>query len=384
MASFLFIGHEASLTGAPYTQLHIIQWLRTNTPHKVELVLLQGGALLPEFEKVATVYVLQKFSSNPPLGQRLLRKLDALTGRYLRGIYSRIKKSNPQFILANSLLSLSFAVEAKQQLGIPLLLHLHELQTPFFHISQEKYVQNSRHVDFFIACSEAVRTFHQTICGLTDEQIATVYSFFGPRPHDETTAASVRAELNIPPQACLVGAVGSQGWGKGADWFLQVAQYFVGDDTRNVYFVWVGGHTHSRDYKEFRYDLKLLGLADRVITIPSRPHIIGFYQAFDVLLLTSRIDSFPLVCLEAAMQGCPTVCFDQAGGMPEFVRDDAGIVVPYGDTVAMAKKTAYLLDNDSERQQMGQTGRQRVLTNHTIEVAGPQFYHLFQQFIRCE
>lgn len=381
MASFLFIGHEASLTGAPYIQLYLIQWLRANTSHKVELILLQGGALLPEFEKVATVYVLQKFGDNPPMGQRLLRKLDALTGRHLRGIYTRIKKTNPQFILANSLLSLEFAVEAKQQLGIPLLLHLHELQSPFFHFSQEKYVQNSRCVDFFIACSGAVRTFHQTICSLPDERIATIYSFFGPRPHDETTASSVRAELNISPQARLVGAVGSQGWGKGADWFLQVAQHFAGDNAHNVYFAWVGGHINSRDYKEFKYDLELLGLSDKVIIVPSRPHIRGFYQAFDVLLLTSRIDSFPLVCLEAAMEGCPTVCFAQAGGMPEFVRDDAGIVVPYGDTDTMAEKTAYLLDHDAERRQMGQTGRQRALTNHTIEAAGPQFYQLFQRFI---
>ena len=384
MASLILIGHEASLTGAPYTQLYLMQWLRNNTSHTIELILIEGGPLVPEFEKVATVYILRKFSVYPSLGQRFLRKIDAMLGWHQRAIYSRVIKTNPQLIIANSILSLSFAVEVKEQLQIPLLLHLHELESPFFHISKEIYIQNAQSVDFFIACSEAVRKYHQELCKLPKQRITTIYSFFGPRPYDDSTAAEVRTEFGIPADASLIGAVGSQGWGKGTDWFLRVAQELLANPTKPIYFMWLGGNASSRDYKEFQYDLNLLGLDKQILCVTSRKHIRGFYQAFDVLLLTSRIDSFPLVCLEAAMQGCPTICFAQAGGMPEFVREDAGFVVPYGDTSAMTAKISYLLTHDDERQHMGQVGRRRVAEQHTIEVAGPQFQKVIQQFIHSE
>ncbi|MDH6063711.1 hypothetical protein, partial [Umezakia ovalisporum] len=37
------------------------------------------------------------------------------------------------------------------------------------------------------------------------------------------------------------------------------------------------------------------------------------------------------VCLEAASLGKPILCFDKAGGEPEFVEDDCGFIVPYLD-----------------------------------------------------
>ena len=114
------------------------------------------------------------------------------------------------------------------------------------------------------------------------------------------------------------------------------------------------------------------------------PNIPNNLLPFDIFALTSREDPFPLVCMEAASQACPIICFEQGGGMPEFVRDDAGFVVAYGDTAAMAEKTVFLLDHAAERQQMGQVGQQRALDNHTIEATGPQFYQIIQSHVNQE
>jgi hypothetical protein len=98
MASLIFIGLETTRTGAPYTQLYFLQWLLSNTDHTVELVLLEGGALVPEFEKVATVHILNQYAGATSLGSRILRKIDSLTQRHLRGIYAKLKKTNPALI----------------------------------------------------------------------------------------------------------------------------------------------------------------------------------------------------------------------------------------------------------------------------------------------
>ena len=39
-------------------------------------------------------------------------------------------------------------------------------------------------------------------------------------------------------------------------------------------------------------------------------------------------DPYTLVCLEAAALEKPYVCFEGAGGSPEFVEEDCGFVVP--------------------------------------------------------
>jgi hypothetical protein len=106
MASLIFIGYEAPRTGALYTQLYLLQWLRANTDHTVELVLLEGGTLVPEFEKVATVHILNQYAGATSLGSRVLQKIDSLTQRHLRGIYAKLKKTNPMFIYANASMKL--------------------------------------------------------------------------------------------------------------------------------------------------------------------------------------------------------------------------------------------------------------------------------------
>ena len=63
----------------------------------------------------------------------------------------------------------------------------------------------------------------------------------------------------------------------------------------------------------------------------------------DLLALVSLEDSFPLVGLEAALQGTPTICFQGGGGMPEFVSDDAGFAVAYLDVEEMSLQIASLI-----------------------------------------
>jgi glycosyltransferase involved in cell wall biosynthesis len=80
----------------------------------------------------------------------------------------------------------------------------------------------------------------------------------------------------------------------------------------------------------------------------------------------SREDPFPLVCLEAAATGKPVLCFDRGGGMPEFVRDDAGCVVPYLDLGAMAKCIVKLQQDPARCAALGHTAQARARAQHNI------------------
>ncbi|RZK33740.1 MAG: glycosyltransferase family 1 protein [Hymenobacter sp.] len=381
MASLIFIGHEASLSGAPYTQLYLIQWLRANTSHTVELVLLRGGPLVKEFEKVANVHIVHKYAPYPPFHQRILRKTEALTRIGLRSMFNRLAKSKPSLIFANAVPALEFAVEVKKQLHIPLLVNVHELQSTFFYCDAELFAENAKEIDVLIPGSQAVKKYFQTFCSVPEAKIKVVYDFIGDATGGNTTAAEVRQELSIPADAKIVGGIGAFNWRKAPDLFLQAARYCLENSQEDIRFIWIGGDLTSMAHQEMQYDIRALGLEGKMLLVGTKVDLRGYYEAFDVFLLTSREDPFPLVCLESALQGSPTICFERAGGMPEFVREDAGFVVPYGDAQAMGEKTALLINQDGLRQQMGQVAKERAKAHHTISVIGPQMYEAMQPFL---
>ena len=95
-----------------------------------------------------------------------------------------------------------------------------------------------------------------------------------------------------------------------------------------------------------------------------------YYNAMDVFLLPSREDTFPLVCLEAALLERPIVCFQNAGGMPEFVEDDCGFAVPYLDTVAAAERIVELARDRQLRRMMGASAAAKVRARYDVSNGG--------------
>ena len=93
MKSIIFIGHEASLTGAPFTQLYLIRWIKENTSYKVFLVLLNGGPLEQEFHKVADeVYIMWGDNQQNILPVRIAFKSSFLMSRRREVLLQRIKR----------------------------------------------------------------------------------------------------------------------------------------------------------------------------------------------------------------------------------------------------------------------------------------------------
>jgi glycosyltransferase involved in cell wall biosynthesis len=304
-----------------------------------------------------------------------------LTNARVRKTLSKVQKAKPVLIFANTALTLEYAAQLKEQLNVPLIINMHELDTMFFYCDVNAFGKDMEKIDFFLPASQAVKKLYQSKFGVPDSKTEVVYDFTNDKLNGVSTGAEVRAKFGIPANGRIIGAVGSLGWRKGPDLFLQIAHYLTQSGNDELYFMWVGCNTESIPYKEIEHDVRLMGLGKRVFFIGSQKDVSGFYEAFDVFLLTSREDPFPLVCMEAAMSGCPIMCFADGGGMPEFVRDDAGFVVPYCDTKAMGDKALYLIHNEVERKKMGQVAQQRAVNNHTIRTIGPQVNAVIDKFL---
>ncbi len=80
----------------------------------------------------------------------------------------------------------------------------------------------------------------------------------------------------------------------------------------------------------------------------SEADLIKEYEKSELLVSTSRSESFGLVVIEAANIGVPTIAFSSANGFKEIIKNEEnGYLIPNRDIKALANKTIELL-NDKE------------------------------------
>jgi rhamnosyl/mannosyltransferase len=115
-----------------------------------------------------------------------------------------------------------------------------------------------------------------------------------------------------------------------------------------------------------------LGVRERVVFAGEveDDEIVALYHACDVFVLpsVSRNEAFGVVQLEAMACGKPVVSTNLPSGVPWVNRHgETGFVVPPGDVVALRDALARLLDDPELRDRMGKRGRERVMTEFTLE-----------------
>jgi glycosyltransferase involved in cell wall biosynthesis len=250
-------------------------------------------------------------------------------------------------------------------LGIPILTHVHELEYWMRNkIPSDELTEALALSQRFIAVSEAVRHNLVENFGVPDEKIVVIYgSVAGDSAVEEV--GELRGQLGIPANAQVVGGVGTLDWRKGPDLFVILAKLVASKDlARPVHFVWLGGDPFSREGRELTHQVRLAGLAGRVHFVAAVTNPAPYFAMFDLFVLPSREDPFPLVVLEAARASVPCVAFAGGGGAAEFVRSDAGALASYLDLTGMANSVLGLLSDNDARCRAGEVAAERVRTNH--------------------
>jgi glycosyltransferase involved in cell wall biosynthesis len=376
MKRLLFIGHEASRTGAPMLLLQFLRWLKTRgVACDVDVLLLQDGELADDYREVANVHVM---SSEPPRRPRGLKRL----GRKIGLVPKQQLPTLPPFhthydlVVGNTVLALEQLATFGRR-GCRTVAWLHELDYVVDEFSVDRFLELSQEVDRFLVVSNAVSDMLRRLG--VQRWIHVVHGFPKNATVETDGVAWVRKRLGIPPDAFLIGGCGTIEWRKGVDLFLQVA-HRMGLEDPHAHFLWVGGGSShaSAEFRRVQHDFDRLELDGRVVFAGAQKDPEAFLAAMDVFALTSREDPFPLVCLEAASLGKPVVCFDRAGGMPEFVAHDAGAVVPYGDIGAFVECLLHFRNNRADALRAGAMARAKVESRFSMEYACPRMWNVFR------
>ena len=98
-------------------------------------------------------------------------------------------------------------------------------------------------------------------------------------------------------------------------------------------------------------DVVELGLGDRVRLLGAQPRgrVVELFAAADASILSSSWENFPHTVVEALAVGAPVLA-TATGGVGEVVRDgENGLLVPPGDSVALAAAIRRFFDDDELR-----------------------------------
>jgi glycosyltransferase involved in cell wall biosynthesis len=365
-ARLLFIGHDANRGGAQIALLHLLRWLTSHHAVHGRLVLLRGGELEDEYRRVLPTCVLKPAVSPAAPVSLVAERTD--------------------LIYANTVVSLDLLTQLDAHHRFRAICHVHELEMGIREsCGLETWKRALPHVDTYIAASRAVADSLRDKHLVEPGRIQLVYEGIpvpvSDRPAARALGAGTRVALGIPADAFVVGGCGTMDWRKGADVFLQVARRLRASGAGPMHFIWVGGTTLGPALDRLLYDVERMGLGGRVHFVGPQREPMATFAAFDTFLLSSREDPFPLVCLEAAALAIPIVCFAGAGGMPELVEEDAGVVAPYLDIERAADAIVALATSESRRRAMGARAAEKVRVRHDIDVVGNQLAAVLERVL---
>ena len=109
-----------------------------------------------------------------------------------------------------------------------------------------------------------------------------------------------------------------------------------------------------------------LGISGRVSFIGWREDLPNVMAGWDVFVLPSLDEGFPIAALEAMAAGLPVIA-SAVGGLLELVQDgETGWLVPAAAPAELATRLCELICDDQRREAMGIAGRQRALRDFSI------------------
>ena len=300
----LLVGHDAFPAGAQLLLLHIARQMQAQGV-PIEIVLLDGGALEPEYRAAGPLTIL----SLAALAQGAWPSAGA---GFVGALVNTAAAAAAIPYLAQAGIACTWLVHE-----LPRLLMERDLLDP-----ARAAAGLARHV-VFAAPFVRDRFAEHIPLDAASVSILPQGLYAPPRPGRSRTA--LRAALGVPDDAVLAVALGYADLRKGFDLFVEAWRH-----GRGVHFLWIG------DMDPVVRAYLLPAHAPGLHILPWDAQATEWFAAADVHLLTSREDAFPSVVLEAMACGLPTVAFEGAGGAPALLRAyGAGRVVPAGDTRAL-------------------------------------------------
>jgi glycosyltransferase involved in cell wall biosynthesis len=189
--------------------------------------------------------------------------------------------------------------------------------------------------------------------------------------------SSIRAELEIGAADRLIVTIGNLYPVKGHRYLLE-AFALLADQFPGLH-VAIAGRGELESALLARADE--LRLRDRFHLLGLRSDIANLLAGADVFVLPSLSEGLPLALLEAMMVGRPIVATDVGEVSVALADGAAGILVPPGDSSALAAALARLLSDPSEARRVAEAAGRRAVTEYALCQMVERYASLYSELI---
>lgn len=369
------ITHNLNQEGAPLFLLEYARQLQLQDGVLLQVTSAKEGPLRSAFEALgATVRVVDT--------DLLFKARDAAGLRSaLHTLAAGVDLSAAGLVVANTLSSW-WGVHLARQAGCPALLYIHESTPPhaFFRVTLpasalpvvEETFRLANRVSFL---TPSTRRYYE---GLSDGSnyclnpgwidLAGIDAFRAAHSRE-----ALRAQLGVAANRRLVINVGTVCERKGQHVFARaVAQLWrtAPELAATADFLMIGSRNtpYDRDLADF---LRTLGRPNLRL-VPETGAVYPYYGAADLFVCSSYEESFPRVVLEAMAFALP-ILSTSVHGIPEIVRADReALLVPSGDSSALASGLERLLASPEIRRTIATAARTRVAAEYDSRVLLPR------------
>lgn len=244
--------------------------------------------------------------------------------------------------------------------GVRTVTHVHDIYgLPYASRPQARLL--AALADWTLVPSHAVERAVVGFAPSLRSRIQTLYNGWDAAEYDDVRPAELRALYGIPPDAVVIGSAAAMHPWKGQDALIEAFRS-VRERSPLAHLVLVGGSQGGTAQSAFEAALHrrvaAYGLGGAVTFTGWREDALAFIRAFDIFAHTpTQPDPLPTAVLHAAALGRAIVA-SNTGGISEIVQDGTGgLLVPPGDTAALARAIGELLDDPTRRAALGAHAR---------------------------
>jgi glycosyltransferase involved in cell wall biosynthesis len=189
-----------------------------------------------------------------------------------------------------------------------------------------------------------------------------------------------RSELGVPDDALLLGVVARLEPEKGHIFLLEAMPAAVAA-CPSAWLLVVGEGTQESALRQAAEALPPPA-RDRISFTGRREDVSALTAEMDVAVLPSLREAQGISLLEAMAHGRPLVASD-VGGIPEVVTNGVtGLLVPPGDSAALARAVITLLADPALRRQMGEAGRRVVAERFSVDAQVRRIEAVYDEELR--
>lgn len=251
-------------------------------------------------------------------------------------------------------------------------LHVNDLVRCF-------YYKNATHL---IAISKETKDYAKRLFGYEDKGITIINHGVSLRfatEWNDVLKTDFKLTHDIPLDKIVIGLVASIEKRKGHDLLLKAVYNLPLEIKEKIQIVCVGSSKDAKTNDWLQALIQQYGEGRVCCFSYQDPE--PFYKVFDIFVLPSRLEGFPLVLIEAMLSGCCVIRSNTEGASEQIDSGKNGFIFENEDIEQLTDVLKRVIQDASLRHNVAKAGKEKALAEFTSEVMAKKTIAVYNKVI---